>query len=45
MSDVEQNENMHNDVAAISSRVVSRKSLRLSTNRVSNIRERTGYHV
>ena len=36
---------IHNDIPAISPQVVTRKSLRLSTHHVSNIRGRTEYHV
>ena len=36
---------MKQNVPAISPQVVSRKSLRLSMHRASNIRGRTGYHV
>ena len=39
------NQNIYNDVPAISSQAVSRKSLRLSTDRTSNILGRTGYHI
>ena len=35
----------YNDISANSSQAVSRKSLRLSTHRASNILGRTGYHV
>ena len=45
ISAMKQHQNIHNDDPAISSRVVSRKSLRLSKHRASNIRGRTGYHV
>ena len=45
ISTVKQNQNIHNDVPAISSQVVSRKSLRMSTHLASNIRGRTGYDV
>ena len=42
ISAMKQIQNIHNDVYAISSQVVLRKSLRLSTHRAGNIRGRTG---
>ena len=45
ISAMKRNQNIYNDVLAISSPVVSSKSLRLSTHRASNIRGRTGYNV
>ena len=45
ISAMKQIQNIHNDVYAISSQVVLRKSLRLSTHRAGNIRGRTGYYV
>ena len=42
---MKQNQNIHNAVSTISSQIVSRKSLRLFTHRVSTIRGRAGYHV
>ena len=42
LSAMKRNLNTYNDVPVISSPVVSRKSLRLSTHRASNIRGRTG---
>ena len=45
ISVMKRNQNIYNDVLAISSPVVSSKSLRLSTHRASNIRGRTEYNV
>ena len=45
ISAMERNQNIGNGVPAISSPVASRKSLRLSTHRASNILGRTEYSV
>ena len=45
ISDMKRSQNVYNDFLAISSPVVSTKSLRLSTHRADNIRGRTGYNV
>ena len=43
ISAMKQNQNIYNDVSAISSPVVLRKSLQLSTHRASNILGKIGY--
>ena len=45
ISAMKRNQNIYNDVPAISSQVVSTKWLQLSSHRASNIIGRTGYHV
>ena len=45
LSTMKRNQNLYNDVPAISRQVVLRKSLRLSTHRASNIRGGLGYQV
>ena len=42
---MKRNQNIYNDVPATSSQAVSRKSIRLSTDRTSNILGRTGYQI
>ena len=45
ISAMKRTQKIYNDVPAISPPAVSRKSLRLSTQRASNIRGRTEYNV